>query len=304
MRGALRRRAALKSGVVVSLFLACSMTTFAQSLGDIARQERERKQDQPQRETHVYTNDDLERPHILVPEDQARALAARNRNGITPAATVQASEPPVPALPAPPSASPLSGASKTASIVSSPSPMQISSTDLPVSADRSHPQPRRSARSAMGTAPLPVRLGTARDESPSSDFAMRKRTSAFARQPEANSSQTTGVRVERGDSLWRLAAQHLGNGARWRELAKVNPELSDPNLIRAGAWIRLPSQDPQNARHIAVQSGDTLWSVAHAEFGSGLAFSCIADANPQLLSVDRIRAGEMLVLPRTCATAR
>jgi len=304
MKGAFRRRAVLMSGVVVSLLLACTMTSFAQSLGDIARQERERKQDQPQRETHVYTNEDLERPHILVPEDQARALAARTRNGLTPAPTVQASEPSVPALPAAISVSPSSGAAKAALIASSPSRVEISSTDFP-----------RSARSAIGTVPLSVlvsspkgwrtvRLGTAKDESSSSDFATRKPVRAFARQPEANSSESTGVRVERGDSLWRLAAQHLGNGARWRELAKVNPELSNPNLIRAGDWIRLPSQEPRNAKHIAVQSGDTLWSVAHAEFGSGLAFSCIADANPQLLSVDRIRPGETLILPRTCVTAR
>ena len=49
-----------------------------------------------------------------------------------------------------------------------------------------------------------------------------------------------GIRVEKGDSLWRLASKHLGSGKRWRELAALNPNLSNPNLIRVGQWIKLP----------------------------------------------------------------
>src|SRR5579862_1081205 len=67
----------LKSGVLVSLILGCATASFAQDLGEIARQERERKKEQPDRAAYVYTNDDLQRAHILVPEDKARALAAR-----------------------------------------------------------------------------------------------------------------------------------------------------------------------------------------------------------------------------------
>src|SRR5579862_5797057 len=44
----------------------------SQSLGDLARQERERKMNQPHVATHVYDNDDLAKPQILTPEDQAR----------------------------------------------------------------------------------------------------------------------------------------------------------------------------------------------------------------------------------------
>jgi nucleoid-associated protein YgaU len=187
--------------------------------------------------------------------------------------------------------------------------------DLPVSVSRSVPQPQRSARSETSvvtptvlvsspTGWRTVRLGTAKDEFSLSDVATRKPVRASARQPEANSSETNRVRVEHGDSLWKLAERHLGSGTLWRELAKLNPQLSNPNLIRVGDWIHLPSQGPRNAKHIVVRSGDTLWSVAHAEFGNGLAFSCIAGANPQLRSVDRIRPGETLVLPDTCAIAR
>jgi len=315
MQGTLQRRTVLMSGVVVSLLLICTTTSFAQSLGDIARQERERKKDQPQRETHVYTNDDLEKPHILVPEDQARALSARTWIGLTPAPAVQASEPPVPTPPAAIPVPPSPATAKPALIASSPARVEMPASDLPVSVSRSDPQPQRSARSATSvvtptvlvsspTGWRTVRLGTAQDEFSLSDVATRKPVRSSARQPEANSSETNRVRVQRGDSLWKLAERHLGSGTLWRELAELNPQLSNPNLIRAGDWVHLPSQEPRNAKHIVVRSGDTLWSVAHAEFGNGLAFSCIAGANPQLRSVDRIRPGETLVLPDTCAIAR
>jgi nucleoid-associated protein YgaU len=315
MQGALQRRAVIMSGVVVSLLLACTMTSFAQSLGDVARQEQERKKDQPQRETHVYTNDDLEKPHILVPEDRARALSARTWIEPTPLQTAEASVPPASissdAIRVPPSRA----AAKTALIVSSPARVETPSADLSVSVSASRPQPRRSARSETSRTPVSalvssstgwktVGLGTTKEEFSLSDVATRKPVLALAPQPEGNSSETNRVRVERGDSLWKLAEQHLGNGALWHELARLNPQISNPNLIRAGDWIHLPSQEPRNAKHIVVRSGDTLWSVAHAEFGSGLAFSCIAGANPQLRSADRIVPGETLVLPETCALAR
>ena len=57
------------------------------------------------------------------------------------------------------------------------------------------------------------------------------------------------VTVVRGDSLWGLAAQHLGSGARWQEIFDLNrgtPQadgrsLSDPNFIQIGWVLELPS---------------------------------------------------------------
>jgi nucleoid-associated protein YgaU len=112
------------------------------------------------------------------------------------------------------------------------------------------------------------------------------------------------VQVQRGDSLWKLAQRYLRAGARWRELAKLNPQLEDPNLIRSGDLIRVPVPVPGEVKKILVQPGDTLWSVAQAEFGRPLAFSCIAQANPQLQSVNVIRAGQTLVVPELCAVSR
>ena len=239
MQEALRRRAIVMCGVVVSLLFACTVTSFAQSLGDIARQERERKNDQSQPKTHVYTNDDLQKPHILVPEDQARALSARTWIGLTPIPAVQASEHSVPALPAAIPIPPSPASRRTALIASSPARVETPSTDLPVTLSRP-PTVLVSSPTGWKT----VRLGTAKDQIALSNIVTRKAVPEPARQPKANSSQANRVRVARGDSLWKLAERHLGGGARWREVAEPQSAAleSRPHSLRrldlpAHRWV-------------------------------------------------------------------
>jgi len=47
--------------------------------------------------------------------------------------------------------------------------------------------------------------------------------------------------VEPGDSLWKIAANELGDPNRWPEIAEVNPWLANPNLIYPGQQLSLPS---------------------------------------------------------------
>jgi nucleoid-associated protein YgaU len=119
-------------------------------------------------------------------------------------------------------------------------------------------------------------------------------------QPEAIADITGSVKVAPGDSLWKLAERYFGNGLRWRRLAALNPQLADPSRIRVGEWIRVPSERKQSEKQVVIQPGDTLWKVAQAELGSPLALNCIAQANPQVRSVDLVWAGETLVVPAAC----
>jgi len=51
------------------------------------------------------------------------------------------------------------------------------------------------------------------------------------------------VTVVAGDSLWRIAEEAMGDGARWRELVAANPEkgwTEDHAMIHPGERIKLP----------------------------------------------------------------
>jgi nucleoid-associated protein YgaU len=49
--------------------------------------------------------------------------------------------------------------------------------------------------------------------------------------------------VRQGDSLWKIASEQLGNGARYAEIAKLNVDIvSDEDNIPAGLRLKLPAQ--------------------------------------------------------------
>ncbi|MCB2178200.1 MAG: LysM peptidoglycan-binding domain-containing protein [Actinomycetales bacterium] len=130
------------------------------------------------------------------------------------------------------------------------------------------------------------------------------------------------VVVQRGDSLWRLAERHLGDGTRFEEIADLNrgliqPDgrtLTDEHWIYPGWRLRLPTE----ATHIAaapertagtatytVKPGDTLWDIAATQLGDGDRYHDIVDLNhgitqpdgAALDDPDLIRPGWTLTLP-------
>jgi LysM repeat protein len=47
--------------------------------------------------------------------------------------------------------------------------------------------------------------------------------------------------VEKGDSLWKIAEKHYGDGTRWKEIHQANRDkIKDPNVIRRGQKLRIP----------------------------------------------------------------
>lgn len=110
------------------------------------------------------------------------------------------------------------------------------------------------------------------------------------------------VVVKPGDSLWKLAEENLGKGLRWRDILAVNPAIVDANRIEAGSQIFLPSiaSSFRPATRIIVHKGDTLTSIAQAQFGHGSYWSCIAQANPAILDANLIYEGQLLLLPAQC----
>jgi nucleoid-associated protein YgaU len=119
-----------------------------------------------------------------------------------------------------------------------------------------------------------------------------------------NNRSANEIRIQPGDSLWKLARRHLGSGSRWNELLANNPGISDPNRIQPGAMLVVPTTElPPRAQpsSITIQSGDSLWKIAASQLGSGAAWSCIAQANPQLRDANLLRPGQSLSIPDSCA---
>jgi Tfp pilus assembly protein FimV len=47
--------------------------------------------------------------------------------------------------------------------------------------------------------------------------------------------------IQRGDTLGTIAAKTLGNAARYKEILAVNPQVTNPNLIKVGQVLQLPA---------------------------------------------------------------
>ncbi|MGC2828980.1 MAG: LysM peptidoglycan-binding domain-containing protein [Candidatus Acidiferrum sp.] len=123
------------------------------------------------------------------------------------------------------------------------------------------------------------------------------------------------VRVQPGDSLWKLAQQNLGRGNRWPELLAANRWIADPNRIRAGARLYLPAAPAippatrnaatstvgRNASTVKVRRGDTLWSLAKSTLGRSSYWPCLASANPSISDPNRIYENQDLFIPAGCS---
>ena len=127
--------------------------------------------------------------------------------------------------------------------------------------------------------------------------------------------------VKTHDTLWDIAATHLGNPDRWSELFDLNRgraepggSLVDPNLIYRGWTLDFPAHganlspkpamQPSRETLYVVQPGDTLWDLAATHLGNPDRWSELFDLNRgraepggQLVSPNLIYAGWTLEFP-------
>jgi nucleoid-associated protein YgaU/DNA-binding SARP family transcriptional activator len=132
------------------------------------------------------------------------------------------------------------------------------------------------------------------------------------------------IEVQPGDTLWDLAATHLGDAHRWHEIAALNygtPQpgggaLTDSHWIEPGWRLQLPqSQQPEAtdsaARdlQVTVEQGDTLYRLAEAHLGDGDRYPEIVQASAdlaqpggdRLTDPDLIRPGWQVIIPGAAA---
>ena len=129
-------------------------------------------------------------------------------------------------------------------------------------------------------------------------------------QPATTVATKKTVRLQRGDSLWKVARENLGAGNRWPELLSVNPTIADPNQILFGAQLNIPLAAATSASTrkasssrgptIIVHRGDTLWNLAKANLGRSAYWPCLAAANPSIGDPNRIFENQELIVPIAC----
>jgi nucleoid-associated protein YgaU len=296
----------------------------AQGVAEAAKQGRARKESQQKRSKHVYTEEDLKRAQILTPEDRAQFEARKNQ------ATPDVEEKPLDALDAKSLSPdvPLGDVARRFRRLKELQRLQQSAefhlpfADGPVLASpkamlplRPHafkpaaprlapyrPPVKRSpfARPRIFTAAPPL---VAAPRPPAARLVpVQPPAPAAPAIARANRAKPNVVSVKRGDSLWKLAEQHLGHGLRWHDLLSANPGILDPNHIVAGSQILLPASisSLRTATKLTVRTGDTLSQIAQSQLGHASYAACIARANPAIHDANLIYAGQVLLLPVSC----
>jgi LysM repeat protein len=59
---------------------------------------------------------------------------------------------------------------------------------------------------------------------------------------DTTSVNTVEYVVKEGDSLWKIAAEQLDNGARNKEIMELNPGVNENTVLRPGMKLKLPAQ--------------------------------------------------------------
>ncbi|MBI4461098.1 MAG: LysM peptidoglycan-binding domain-containing protein [Acidobacteria bacterium] len=262
----------------------------SQSLGELARRERERKAAAASPAARIYTNEDLQRAKIVEPQEASLIGDSLLR-------ATELSAEPIPEEP------------HNAGAVAWPPGTPLGDVARHYLNKKERKKPEQHLVQTVGVkAAQPLEVIRHSQRRRVAVAPERPQPKDFPQQAEVRGSEEnrTGewIRVERGDSLWRLASRYLGNGAEWPRILKANPALSDPNRIRAGQSLRLPSRTAAptslKIQQVRVQPGDSLWSLARSRYGDGQAWSCIAAVNPAIDDANWIYAGQLLIVPATC----
>ena len=97
------------------------------------------------------------------------------------------------------------------------------------------------APAPAATAPAPAAGTQAPAATPAPAPAAPAATAPAATAPATAAAAVSKYVVEKGDSLWKIAAEKYGDGALWTRIAKANT-LKHPNHIEIGEELELPAQ--------------------------------------------------------------
>jgi nucleoid-associated protein YgaU len=155
-------------------------------------------------------------------------------------------------------------------------------------------------------------------------------TSALPKAPPAVETEKVRLHaVQKGDTLFEIAAKYYGSGHLWQELAKFNGIKEKDGAVRIGMRLKIPSKDtllgrvasggskaaanapagkpqpkkPETLRSVrtelasyTVKRGESLGFIAQKTLGSAKRWPEIADLN-KIEDEDHVPAGTVLKIP-------
>ena len=292
--------------------LRASAQDNSKDVAEAARQEKARKAAQSSSQTHVYTNEDLQRPRILT--DSQRAALAERKN--TPASAPEL-------LPTFESAEP-SDATNAADAASTESLGEVARRY------RQQKAARETAQAQKGSTPAPYHL----DITQPALAAMAPHSSALASPVLAGANtahRATGTLPGKRDPFshsvrapavipiipLRRAARPISvtpSNTPSRAVASstfASSTVASPTVeILVSPAIRpLPVPSTNVSRraakpldapggNVTVRAGDSLWNLSRRYFGSGIRWQQWLATNPEVRDPRRIQPGMRLVVPR------
>lgn len=272
-------------GISASITIAAAPCS-AQDVADAARQERARKEAQQKKPKHVYTEEDLKRAQILIPEDREQVQAKKIQPVPMPS---EKSLDAVDAEPLP-SGAPLGDVArqvrrqKDSLELRRAQQFALPLTEAPVLAS-----PKPLLRSLRPVLPR-------RSPVPPPDKATPPHPVPF--RPPVRRSPFSRPRI-----LTSPPPHALSSG----------PELSGPSAPRRAAPLAAgtprssiaPTQPPARTAPkastklsiVTVKRGDSLWKLAQQNLGTGLRWRDLLAVNPHLRDANQIEAGSQILLP-------
>lgn len=318
--------------------LRASAQDPSQDVAEAARQEKARRSAQSSSQSHIYTNEDLQRSRILTDAERT-AVAAHKSAPVNPPPEFAIIQPAGPADAASASSAQSLGevarryrrekaAREAAQVQEIPMPspfhMDIVQPSLAEVAPRRGPLVSPVSPETKSVRPNTGTFSVKRDPFSRSMNAATP-APAFAPLPTAVVRETMlpkyiappaiqlgpialdgKVTIRSGDSLWNLSRKYFGSGIRWRDWLISNPVVSDPRRIKPGTQLVVPQAHMLPSRGtppatLVVQPGDSLWKLAASQYGNGASWPCLARANPTLRAPAIIFPGQHLILPETCS---
>jgi nucleoid-associated protein YgaU len=266
--------------------LRASAQDNSQDIAEAARQEKARKATQSSSQTHVYTNEDLQRPRILTDSERS-ALAARKS---TPASAPKR-------FPAIPSAEP-SDATNAAEAVSTESLGEVARRY------RQQKAAREAAQAQKGSTPAPYHLDIAQP----AFAAVAPRSSALASPVLAGASTANpanGTLPRKRDPFSHSVRAPavspiipLRRAARPISVAPNAPPRAVASSTFASSTVAATKPLGAPDGNVTIRAGDSLWSLSRKYFGSGIRWQQWLTSNPEVRNPRHIQPGMRLVVPQ------